>query len=65
MIEFSGLKPCRYGAGRTYLLIVGRNSLQDFRGYMQRSKMGRYEVPWEVPLPGFGIRMINNDFYIA
>ena len=27
--------------------------------------MGRYEDPWEVSLPGFGIGMLNDDFYIA
>ena len=26
--------------------------------------MGRYEVPWEVSLPDFGIVMINEDFYV-
>ena len=31
----------------------------------QRSEMGRYEVNWDVSLPGFGIFMINDDFHIA
>ena len=31
----------------------------------QRSEIGRYEVPTEVSLPGFGIGMINEDFHIA
>ena len=31
----------------------------------QRSEIGRYEVPTEVSLPGFGIGMINADFHIA
>ena len=31
----------------------------------QRSEIGRYEVPTEVSLPGFGIGMINQDFHIA
>ena len=26
----------------------------------QRSEMGRYEAPWEVSFPGFGIGMIND-----
>ena len=30
-----------------------------------RREMGRYEVPWEVSLPGFGIGIINDDFHIA
>ena len=29
----------------------------------QRSEIGRYEVPTEVSLPGFGIGMINEDFH--
>ena len=31
----------------------------------QRSEIGRYEVPTEVSLPGFGIGMINEGFRIA
>ena len=31
----------------------------------QRSEIGRYEDPWEMSLPGFGIGMINEDFHIA
>ena len=31
----------------------------------QRSEIGRYEVPREMALPGFGIGMINEDFHIA
>ena len=31
----------------------------------QRSEIGRYEVPTEVSLPGFGFGMINEDFHIA
>ena len=31
----------------------------------QRSGIGRYEVPTEESLPGFGIGMINEDFHIA
>ena len=32
---------------------------------VQRSDMGRYEDPWEVSMPGFGIGPINDDFHIA
>ena len=31
----------------------------------QRSDIGRYEVPAEVSLTGFGIGMINEDFQIS
>ena len=31
----------------------------------RRSDMGRYEVPWELSLPGVGISMINDEFHIA
>ena len=31
----------------------------------QRSEIGRYEVPREVSLPGFGFGMINADFHFA
>ena len=31
----------------------------------QRSEIARYEYPWKVSLPGFGIGMINEDFHIA
>ena len=34
-------------------------------GAAQRSEIGRYEVPTEVYLSGFGIGMINEDFHIA
>ena len=29
------------------------------------SEMGRYEDPWNMSLPVFGIGMINDDFHIA
>ena len=53
------------GAGWRYFLIVGR--IRDSSTFTagQRSEIGRYEVPREVSLPGFGIRMINEDFHIA
>ena len=48
-----------------YLLIVGKN--RDSRTFAagQINEIGRYEVPWEVSLPGFGIGVINDDFHIA
>ena len=65
VVECSCLKPCWSGAGWIYLLIVGR--IRDSRTFAagQRSEIGRYEDPWEVSLPGFGIGMINEDFHIA
>ena len=36
---------------------------QYFQGWAE--KMGRYGVPTEVSLPGFGIGMISEDFHIA
>ena len=48
-----------------YLLIVGKN--RDSRSFAagQINEIGRWEVPWEVSWPGFGIWMINDDFHIA
>ena len=65
VVECSGLKPCWYGARRIHLLMVGRVRVSRNFAVGQRSEMGRYEDPWEVFLPGFGIRMINDDFHIA
>ena len=64
MVEWSGQTPSWSGAGWRYLLIVGRiRDSSTFAG--QRSEIGRYEVPQEVSLPGFGIEVINEDFHIA
>ena len=53
------------GAGRRYLLMVGRIRVSMAFMAGQRSEMGGYEDPWEMSLPGFGIGMINDDFHIA
>ena len=42
------------------MLMFGRISFQNLLTG-QRSEMSRYEYPWEVSLPGFGIGMINDD----
>ena len=65
MVECSGLKPVWSGAGRRYLLIVGRIRVSITFTAGQSGDRSRYEVPWEVSLPGFGIRMIYDDFHIA
>ena len=65
MVEWSGLKPCWSGAGWRYLLIVGRIRDSSTFATGQRNDIGRYEVPTEVSLPGFGIGLINEDFHIA
>ena len=65
MVECSGLKPCWSGAGRRYLLMVGRIRVSKTFAAGQRSEMGRYEDPWEMYLPGYTIGMINDDFHIA
>ena len=64
VVECSGLKPRWSGAGRRYVLMVGRIRVSKTFAAGQRSEMDRYEDPWEVSLPGFGIGMINNDFHI-
>ena len=46
------------------LFIVGRIRYSSTFAAVQRSEIGRYEVPMEVSLPGFGIGMINEDFHI-
>ena len=45
--------------------MVGR--IRDFSTFRdgQRSEIGQYKVHMEVPMPGFGIGMINEDFHIA
>ena len=65
MVGCSGLKPCWSGAGRKYLFMVGRIKVSKTFAAGQRSKMRRYDDPWDVSLPGFGIGMINDDFHIA
>ena len=56
---------CWSGAGRRYLLMVGRIRVFSTFTAGQRSEIGQYEDPWEVSLPGLGIGMINEDFHIA
>ena len=65
VVECSCIKPCWSGACWRYLLIVGR--IRDSRTFAagQRSGIGRYKDPLEVSLPGLGIGVINEDFYIA
>ena len=46
-------------------MIVGRIRDSSTFATGQRSEIGRYEVPTEMSLPGFGIGMINEDFHIA
>ena len=53
------------GAGRRYLLMVGRIRVSMTFAAGQRSEIDRYEDPWEVSLPGLGIGMINEDFHIG
>ena len=47
------------------MLIVGRIRDSSIFAAGQRSETGRYDVTMEVSLPGFGIRMINEDFHIV
>ena len=65
VVECSCLKSCWSGAGRIYLLMVGRIRVSRTFADWQRSEIGRYEDPWEVSLPGLGIGMINEDFHIV
>ena len=65
VVECSHLKPCWSGAGRRYLLIVGRIRVSRTIAAGQRSETGRYEDPWGVSLPDLGIGMINEDLHIA
>ena len=65
MVEWTGLKPCWSAAAWRYLLIVGRIRDSSTFAAGQRSEIGRYEVPTEVSLPGFGIGVTNEDFHIA
>ena len=64
-VECSVLNPCWSGAGRRYLLIVGKSRISMTFSAGQRSEIGRYEVLMAVSLSGFGIGMINDDFHIA
>ena len=45
--------------------MVGRITVSRTFAVVQRSKMGRYKVSWEVTLPDFGMGMINDHFHIA
>ena len=65
MVECYCLKPCWSGAGRRYLLMVGRIRVSMTFATGQRNKIGRYEDPWEVSLSDLGIGMINEDVHIA
>ena len=64
VVECSCLKPCWSGAGRRYLLMVGRIRVSRTFAASQSSEIGRYEEPCEVSLPCLGIGMINDDFHI-
>ena len=44
------------------MLIVGKIRYSRTFADGQRSEMGRYEVHWDVSLPGFVIGMMNQDF---
>ena len=55
MVECSGLKPSRSGAGRIYFLMDGRTGVSETFAPGQR--IGRYEVLLVVSLPGFGMGM--------
>ena len=65
VVECSCLKQCWSGAGRRYLLMVGRIRVSRTFAAGQRSEIGRYEDPWEVSLPGLGMGMINEEFHLA
>ena len=45
--------------------MIGRIQVSRTFAAGQRSEIGRYEYHWEVSLPGLGIGMLNEDFYIA
>ena len=64
VVKCSGIKSCWSGGGWIYLLIVGRIRVSMTFAAGQRSEMGRYEVQWEVSLPGFGIGMIYCDSWL-
>ena len=65
VVECSALKTCWSGAGRRYLLIVGRIRVSMISVAGQRSEMCPYEIHWEVSLLGFGIGIIKDDLHIA
>ena len=52
VVECFRLKQCWSGAGRRYLLMVGRIRVSRTITAGQRSEIGRYEDPWEVSLSG-------------
>ena len=57
VVQCSGLKPYWFGAGWRYLLIVCKIRESSTFAAGQRNEIGRYEVPMEVSLPGFGMVM--------
>ena len=65
VVECSCLKPCWSGAGKRYLLMVGR--IRVFRTFAtgQISEIGGYEDPQKVSFPGLCIWRTNDDFHIA
>ena len=65
MVECSRLKPRWSGAGRRYLLMVGRIGVSRTFAAGKRSEIGRDEDPWKGSLPGLYIGMINEDFHIS
>ena len=64
VVECSGLKSSWSRAARRYLLMDGRIRFSRTFAAMEKSGIGRYEVPWVVSLSGFGNGMINDDFHI-
>ena len=60
----SGVKQCLSETSKRYLLMDGRIRVSRTFAAGQRSGIGRYEVPWVVSLPVFGIGMIDDDFSI-
>ena len=61
VVESSYLKPSWSGAGRKYVLMVSRIRVSMTFAAGPRSEMGRYEVPWDMPLTDLSIVMNNED----
>ena len=65
VVEFSVRKPCWSESGnKCALTVASMNSSMTFAAG-QSSVIGRYEVPTEESLPGFGMGMTIDDFQIA
>ena len=65
VVECPGRKPCWSGAGCRCALTMGSTSASKTFAAGHMSEMGRYDVPCEESLPGFGIGMTMDDFQIA